>query len=349
MTSPLLLGLIGDGISASRTPRMHENEGAAHSIPTIYRTIDISNPRLAEVGLEELLTGAVRLGFDGLNITHPFKQQVIGLLDEVDPVAARINSVNTVVIDSTGRTTGFNTDVTGFAAGFRAGLDGAATEAVVQIGAGGAGRAVGFALAELGIGELIIADTDVRRAEGLAADIVEATSVGTRAKAIGLDELGGGRLGAGDRQRHPGGDEGLSGNPGRHLGDRVGHLGGRRRVLPARDTAARGGQGQGVPHARRVGDGGQSGHRRVRTLQRTEGGPAAHARDVPVLRRLTGNRTGFRLGADDQSSEASPAAFFCLRYSLKKLIAKMPTMRAKVSHSAYLSMTLRMSTAASPS
>ena len=69
MTSSLLLGLIGDGISASRTPRMHENEGAAHSIPTIYRTIDIGTPRLAEVGLEELLTGAVRLGFDGLVVT----------------------------------------------------------------------------------------------------------------------------------------------------------------------------------------------------------------------------------------------------------------------------------------
>ncbi|SDS09560.1 shikimate dehydrogenase [Brevibacterium siliguriense] len=191
MTSSLLLGLIGDGISASRTPRMHENEGAAHSIPTIYRTIDIAEPHLAEVGLEELLTGAVRLGFDGLNITHPFKQQVIGLLDEVDPVAARINSVNTVVIDSTGRTTGHNTDVTGFAAGFLAGLDGAATEAVVQIGAGGAGRAVGFALAELGVGDLIIADTDVQRAEGLAADIGEAASTGTRARAIGLDELEG--------------------------------------------------------------------------------------------------------------------------------------------------------------
>ena len=191
MTSSLLLGLIGDGISASRTPRMHENEGAAHSIPTIYRTIDISSPRLAEATLTELLTAAVRLGFDGLNITHPFKQQVIGLLDEVDPVAARINSVNTVVIDDAGRTMGYNTDVTGFAAGFRAGLDGAATEAVVQIGAGGAGRAVGFALAELGIGELIIADTDVQRAEGLAADIVETSSVGTRARAIGLDELEG--------------------------------------------------------------------------------------------------------------------------------------------------------------
>ncbi|MFP3395167.1 shikimate dehydrogenase [Brevibacterium sp. SIMBA_078] len=191
MTSSLLLGLIGVGISASRTPRMHENEGAAHSIPTIYRTIDIAEPRLAEVGLEELLTAAIRLGFDGLNITHPFKQQVIDLLDEVDPVAARINSVNTVVIDDAGRTTGYNTDVTGFAAGFRAGLDGAATEAVVQIGAGGAGCAVGFALAELGVGELIIADTDIDRAAGLATDIGTVTGSRVRARAIGLDELEG--------------------------------------------------------------------------------------------------------------------------------------------------------------
>ncbi|WP_209323946.1 shikimate dehydrogenase [Brevibacterium renqingii] len=189
MTPSLLLGLIGDGISASRTPRMHENEGAAHSIPTIYRTVDIAEPRLAGARLEELLNAAIRLGFDGLNITHPFKQQVIGFLDAVDPVAQRIGSVNTVVIDGQGHTTGHNTDVTGFAAGFRAGLRGAATEAVVQIGAGGAGRAVGFALAELGVAELVIADTDVDRARGLAADIGAVAAVGTRARAIGLDEL----------------------------------------------------------------------------------------------------------------------------------------------------------------
>lgn len=191
MTASLLLGLIGEGISASRTPRMHENEGAAHSIPTIYRTIDVAERRLTSATLDELLTAAIRLGFNGLNITHPFKQQVIGLLDSVDPVAARIGSVNTVVIDEQGRTTGYNTDVTGFAAGFRAGLDGADTEAVVQIGAGGAGRAVGFALAEIGVGQLIIADTDVDRAAGLAADIGEAADSPNRARAIGLDELAG--------------------------------------------------------------------------------------------------------------------------------------------------------------
>ncbi|GAA1550695.1 shikimate dehydrogenase [Brevibacterium picturae] len=183
MTRSLLLGLIGEGISASRTPRMHEDEGAAHDLTTIYRTIDIGEESLASVPLNELLASAVRLGFDGLNITHPFKQQVIELLDEVDPVARRIGSVNTVVIDEAGRTTGHNTDATGFARGFEAGLGGAARNRVVQIGAGGAGRAVAFALSELGVGELTIADISAERAQDLAAEI------GDHVRAISTSEL----------------------------------------------------------------------------------------------------------------------------------------------------------------
>lgn len=183
MTRSLLLGLIGEGISASRTPRMHENEGVAHDLTTIYRTIDIAEERLTSVPLAELLTSAVHLGFDGLNITHPFKQQVIELLDEVDPGARRIGSVNTVVIDEAGRTTGHNTDVTGFARGFEAGLEGAARDRVVQIGAGGAGRAVAFALSESGVKDLVIADISAERAQDLAAEI------GDDVRAISMSEL----------------------------------------------------------------------------------------------------------------------------------------------------------------
>lgn len=183
MTRSLLLGLIGEGISASRTPRMHENEGIAHDLTTIYRTIDIAEERLTSVPLAELLTSAVHLGFDGLNITHPFKQQVIELLDEVDPGARRIGSVNTVVIDEAGRTTGHNTDVTGFARGFEAGLEGAARDRVVQIGAGGAGRAVAFALSESGVKDLVIADISAERAQDLAAEI------GDDVRAISMSEL----------------------------------------------------------------------------------------------------------------------------------------------------------------
>ncbi|MDN6377979.1 MAG: shikimate dehydrogenase [Brevibacterium aurantiacum] len=183
MTRSLLLGLIGEGISASRTPRMHENEGIAHDLTTIYRTIDIAEERLTSVPLAELLTSAVHLGFDGLNITHPFKQQVIELLDEVDPGARRIGSVNTVVIDEAGRTTGHNTDVTGFARGFEAGLEGVARNRVVQIGAGGAGRAVSFALSESGVKDLVIADISAERAQDLAAEI------GDDVRAISMSEL----------------------------------------------------------------------------------------------------------------------------------------------------------------
>src|SRR5699024_12091673 len=71
MTSSLLLGLIGDGISASRTPRMHEIEGAAHSISTIYRTIDIAEPRLAGGQLDDLLSAAIRHDFDGRYFHQP--------------------------------------------------------------------------------------------------------------------------------------------------------------------------------------------------------------------------------------------------------------------------------------
>lgn len=179
----MLLGLIGEGISASRTPRMHEAEGEFHGIRTTYRILDVTAPTRRGVDLGELVTAAVRMGFNGLNVTHPFKQRVLDLLDAVDPGAQRIGSVNTVVIGDDGTTTGFNTDVTGFARGFSEGLAGAATARVVQIGAGGAGRAVAFALAGLGVGELVIADVSAERAEGLASDI------GAGVRAISMDEL----------------------------------------------------------------------------------------------------------------------------------------------------------------
>lgn len=183
LTRSLLLGLIGDGITASRTPGMHEAEGARLGIPTIYRTIDVALPTVASASLDDLLTAAIRLGFDGLNITHPFKQEVCALLDEVAPEARRIGSVNTVVIDSERRTTGYNTDVTGFARGFEDGLEGAARDRVVQIGAGGAGRAVAFALSGLEVGELVIADVSAQRAHALAEDI------GGAVRAVSLDQV----------------------------------------------------------------------------------------------------------------------------------------------------------------
>jgi shikimate dehydrogenase len=119
----------------------------------------------------ELVRAARNLGFNGLNITHPCKQLVIEHLDEVDPDASRLGAVNTVVIGADGRTVGHNTDMSGFLSAFRAGLPDAALGRVVQLGAGGAGSAVAYALLTAGVEHLVIVDVDRSRAEGRATEL----------------------------------------------------------------------------------------------------------------------------------------------------------------------------------
>ncbi len=172
-TAPsILVGLVGNGIQASRTPRLHEREGAEQGLRYIYRLIDLEALGLDTGALPEILTAAQRFGFSGLNITHPCKQAVIPLLDELSPDAAALGAVNTVVLKD-GRRVGHNTDWWGFAEGFRRELASARIGRVVQFGAGGAGAAVAHALLTLGAGEITLIDTDEARARDLAAALCE--------------------------------------------------------------------------------------------------------------------------------------------------------------------------------
>ena len=136
----VLIGLIGAGIQASRSPALHMREGAAQGLAYIYRLIDIEALGLSADGLPELIAAAHRLGFTGLNITHPCKQSVIALLDELSPDARAIGAVNTVVFAANGQMVGHNTDWSGFAESFRRELGDAPRARVVQLGAGGAGQ-----------------------------------------------------------------------------------------------------------------------------------------------------------------------------------------------------------------
>lgn len=167
----VLVGLIGAGIGASRTPAMHEREGTAQGLTYIYKLIDFETLGLTADALPELLTAARRFGFAGLNITHPCKQAVIPLLDDLSPDARALGAVNTVVFGRDGRAVGHNTDWSGFAEAFRRNLSDARRNRVVQFGAGGAGAAVAHALLTLGVDELAIVDTDRARAERLAQDL----------------------------------------------------------------------------------------------------------------------------------------------------------------------------------
>jgi quinate/shikimate dehydrogenase (NAD+) len=164
----VLAGLIGSGIQASRSPSLHEREGAEQGLRYIYKIIDIAALGLAPDVLPELLTAARRFGFAGLNITHPCKQTVIPLLDALSPDARALGAVNTVVFEK-GRAIGHNTDWSGFAESFKRELMDAPRRNVVQFGAGGAGAAVAHALLTLGVDHLTIIDTEAARAEELAA------------------------------------------------------------------------------------------------------------------------------------------------------------------------------------
>ena len=163
----VLVGLIGAGIQASRTPAMHERQGDRLGLRYLYRLIDLDVLGVGAEALPDLLRAAERMGFAGLNITHPCKQAVIAHLTELSDDARAIGAVNTVVLDG-GRRIGHNTDWLGFAESFRRGMPDVPKRAVVLLGAGGAGVAVAHAALTLGVESLAVFDVDRARSAALA-------------------------------------------------------------------------------------------------------------------------------------------------------------------------------------
>ncbi len=184
-----LVGLIGAGIGPSLSPALHEREADRQGLRYLYRLIDIDALGAAPEAVGELVRAARDLGFDGLNITHPCKQLVLGHLDALAPQAEALGAVNTVVFED-GRAVGHNTDVTGFAASFARGLPDVPLERVVLLGAGGAGAAVAHATLTLGAGRVTVVDAQPGRAAELADSLNRHFGAG-RAAAAAPDQLAG--------------------------------------------------------------------------------------------------------------------------------------------------------------
>lgn len=166
MPRTYLIGLIGEGITTSLTPPMHEAEAAAQGISLVYRTVDLRELGRNPNDVGDLLRSGIEFGFDAFNITHPCKQLVIPHLDSLSEEAARIGAVNTVLIRD-GKLIGHNTDAGGFALGFRDALGDVDLSHVLQLGAGGAGASVADGLAGLGASQITIADPEHERAAEL--------------------------------------------------------------------------------------------------------------------------------------------------------------------------------------
>lgn len=165
----VLVGLVGEGIGASRTPRMHIEEGRRQGLAYDYRLIDTSLAPPVPLGL--LLDRLEAEGYTGVNVTYPFKRETIPHLHSLSRNAEALGSVNTVVFQN-GRRFGHNTDYWGFAESFRRGLPTVVRDAVLLVGAGGAGAAVAHALLDAGVGRLMILDPDAGAAERLVAALI---------------------------------------------------------------------------------------------------------------------------------------------------------------------------------
>lgn len=167
-----LLGLVGDSITASFTPPLHEMMGRAMGMSVAYRPIDLAVLDIGPDDLPDILRWAQRLGFSGLNITAPCKQSVIPLLDGLSERAASLGAVNTVRFGDDGAI-GHNTDWCGFVNSFKRNLPDCATDNVVLMGAGGAGTAVAYGMLDATVQKITVFDVDPTKRDELVARMGE--------------------------------------------------------------------------------------------------------------------------------------------------------------------------------
>lgn len=156
-----LFGVIGHPIAHSLSPAMHTAGLEALRLDACYGAFDVP-PKF----LRPMLRALVLAGVEGLNVTVPLKEAVLPLVDRLDATAKAIGAVNTLVIRNR-RITGYNTDAVGFSESLIEELGGIPNAQVLLLGAGGAARAVAFALTGLGPRTIWVANRTPRRAEAL--------------------------------------------------------------------------------------------------------------------------------------------------------------------------------------
>lgn len=162
----VLLGLIGSPIGSSASPAMHEAAADAVGLRAHYQLIDVAGADATR--LAALLDAVRTMRFSGVNVTFPYKEAVIPLLDALSDGARRVGAVNTVVVED-GRLVGHNTDATGFASALTGRFSGGVRGPFALVGAGGVGKAAAVALASLSPDEIRLVDADPRKARAVAA------------------------------------------------------------------------------------------------------------------------------------------------------------------------------------
>ena len=189
MSADIRLGLIGDNILASQSPRLHRLAGQQNGVHVTY---DLLIPEQMNMAFDPLFAHVAGGGYRAINVTYPYKERAAAKVTVTDPLMRAIGAVNTVIFDA-GGPHGFNTDYSGFIRAYRGVRGDLPPGPVLMIGAGGVGKAVAFALIALGLTEIRIADRDLPKAQALAEalratrpDLVTRTSTDAAALSAGI-------------------------------------------------------------------------------------------------------------------------------------------------------------------
>lgn len=176
-----LIALLGNPVTHSRSPQMHNTAFQALKLPYRYMAFQV------EVGqLNSAIMGLKAIGFRGANVTIPHKISIIPYLDDITPLAKEIGAVNTIYVEN-GRLLGDNTDGKGYLASLFEEFPTLQLQKlkVAIIGAGGAARAVAITLAQHGINKLWISN----RTKDKTVDLVSQLSSWTDVEGIDLTQL----------------------------------------------------------------------------------------------------------------------------------------------------------------
>lgn len=160
-----LCALLGNPTQHSLSPMIHNNLALLTKTDVAYTTFSVEKE-----DLEMAVKGAFALGIVGMNVTVPYKQEVIKYLVGTDPLAEAIGAVNTLVRRQDGYY-GYNTDMLGFLRELEANNFKLENRDVVILGAGGVARAIAFACAREGASRIYILNRSLDKARALAYDL----------------------------------------------------------------------------------------------------------------------------------------------------------------------------------
>jgi shikimate dehydrogenase len=180
----LKLGLLGNNIEKSQSKKLHELIGSLYGINATYELMDLSDKKTT---INDELLRCQAEGFDGVNVTHPYKIDAFNHVNLMNGFPRGLTSINTVIFKD--NILADNTDYLGFVQAYQEKFNNKNPGKVLMLGAGGVGLAIGFGLLKLKASELVIFDTNQSYAKTLVS-ILNSNGLNSRlAKEDLIDEI----------------------------------------------------------------------------------------------------------------------------------------------------------------